>query len=379
MDGNELGFTEGGLPHALFTAVNLANDYDITIVCPNLPGNKRKQIVNYKGVKILCLGNSRWVKWSRIGGLSFLKETHRYINNENPDILIANNLLMSFLLIFMPKSNTGIGIIHHLYYTQDIKESNLVVRGIGILEKLAVNLIKLNGIGVVNPSIKSILVKKGYPADRIVIVGNGVNPDDYLFSENKVPHSLIYIGRLAELKEVSSLVDVVSIVKKKIPDITLHIVGDGPKSDEVKARIEKLKVSNNVIMHGYLTEKEKINLLMKSTIYVSNSQVEGFGIPLVEAMSTGTVPVVSDIYAHRFVFHHKHVGYLVHNNEEMATKVIDLLINETKRLHLANNGRKLVEKKWTWTGVSQKYKELISKSVNSSKNGTGQDPHRQRH
>jgi glycosyltransferase involved in cell wall biosynthesis len=367
MRGEELSFTEGGLVHALSASVDLTHDYDITIICPNLPGNHGKRVINYKGVEIVCLGNSRWVKWSRFGDLSFFRETYKYIRKEKPDILIANNYLMSLLVTFIPQKAIKVGIIHHLYHTQSVDGSSTkTVRSIGILEKLAIHLIKLNKVGVVNPRVKSILAKEGYPEDKIVIVGNGVNVDDYLFSESKVPHSLIYIGRIAELKEVSSLVEVVSIIRKEIPDITLHIIGDGPKYNEVKERTEELKVSSNIIMHGCLTEKEKTNLLMDSTIYVSNSQMEGFGIPLVEAMATGAVPVVSDIYAHRFVFQDEDVGYLVHNKEEMAARIIDLLTNEPKRLQLARNGRELVERKWTWTGVSEKYRELLQTPINAN-------------
>jgi hypothetical protein len=36
-----LGFTEGGLVHALFALANLASEYNIKIICPNLPGNKQ--------------------------------------------------------------------------------------------------------------------------------------------------------------------------------------------------------------------------------------------------------------------------------------------------------------------------------------------------
>jgi glycosyltransferase involved in cell wall biosynthesis len=367
VEGDELSFTEGGLAHALSTSVNLTCDYDITIICPNLPGNQGKQTINYKGVKIVCLGNSRWVKWSRLGDLSFFRETYKYIGREKPDILIANNFLASLLITLIPRRSIKIGIIHHLYHTQNVNgPSKYTVRSIGILEKLAVHLIKLNKIGVVNPEVKEVLIREGYPGERIAIVGNGVDVDCYSFCENKVPHSLIYIGRLAELKGVSSLVEVISIVKKEFPNIILHIVGDGPKYNEVKERAEELKVSGNIIIHGYLTEKEKIKLLMDSAIYVSNSQMEGFGIPLVEAMATGTVPVVSDIYAHRFVSQDEDVGYFVHSNEEMAARIIDLLNNESRRLQLARNGRKLVERKWTWTGVSEKYRELLQNPMNAN-------------
>jgi len=116
-------------------------------------------------------------------------------------------------------------------------------------------------------------------------------------------------------------------------------------------------------MHGYLPEREKVELLSSCAVYVSNSIFEGFGIPLVEAMATGTVPVVTDIEAHRFVFQNDNVGYLVKNTEEMATKITDLLSNERERLRLANNGRRLVEQKWTWARVAQRYRCLLNDNL----------------
>jgi len=360
--GDELSFTEGGLVHALFASANLTDDYDLTIICPNHPQNGQKHVINYRGVKIVCLGGSKWWRWAQLGNLSFLKKSYKYVREEKPDILIANSFLASSLLPLILTKAIKIGIIHDLHDSCHMPNRNgakPVVRAMEMWEKLAIRLIKLNKIGVINPSVKNTLIKGGHPEDKIVVVGNGVDIDVYPFCANKVPYSLIYIGRLAEFKEVRSLVDVAFIIKKKIPNITLHIIGDGPKYKEVQKRIKELKMSSNVIMHGYLTEREKIKLLMNSAIYVSNSKLEGFGIPLVEAMATGTVPVVSDIYAHRFVFQDEKVGYLVRNNEEMAARIVELLANDPKRLQLAQNGRKLVERKWTWARVSEKYRELL--------------------
>jgi glycosyltransferase involved in cell wall biosynthesis len=121
---------------------------------------------------------------------------------------------------------------------------------------------------------------------------NGVNIEDYPFSVTKTPFSLIYIGRLTELKGVTSLVECIPMVRNRFPEVKLHIVGDGPRHEEVRRTIEALQLSQNVFMHGYVSEREKIELLSSCAVYVSNSVFEGFGIPLVEAMATGTVPVV---------------------------------------------------------------------------------------
>jgi glycosyltransferase involved in cell wall biosynthesis len=294
------------------------------------------------------------------GGVSFCKEANRYIKEAAPDILIGNGMLASFLLRFAPKGSLKIGIIHHLYHASNVDgSSKYAMRVIGVLEKAALRLTKLDRIAVISPMVQDVLTEEGFCQDRIAVVGNGVNVEDYPFSVSKIPHSLIYIGRLTELKRVSSLIESISMVRNKFPEVKLHIVGDGPKHEEVRRKIEELDLFQNVLMHGYLPEREKIELLSSSAVYVSNSIFEGFGIPLVEAMATGTVPVVSDIEGHRFVFQDDNVGYLVKSTEEMAAKITDLLGNETERLRLATNGRRLVEQKWTWANVARRYREFI--------------------
>ena len=357
---NELGFTEGSLVHALFSLANLASNYDIRILCPNLPGSKQRYSINHKGIEIICLGSSRWILEARVGTLSFFRDTFRYIKREKPDIVMGNSVLGTFLVNFFPRVPLKLGIIHSLYYTSHLNgQSKNTIRVIGALEKASLHLTNLDKIVVVNPVIQRMLVREGFSQDKIAFVGNGVNVEDYVFCEDKVPCSLIYIGRLTELKMVSSLVEVVSAVKEKIPGVILHIVGDGPKHKELSREIASLDLSQNVFMHGYSSEREKIQLLSSSALYVSNSVFEGFGIPVVEAMATGTVPVISDIESHRFIFQGADVGCLVRNKEEMAMRISDLLTNETARLRLARNGRRLVEQKWTWAKVSERYRKLV--------------------
>ena len=363
----EIGFTEGGLPHILSASGELKNEYEIEVICPNLPGNGGEVSINHRGVTIVCLGTSSWVKgYSRMPRPSFYRSAYSYIRKSNPHIVIANNFLASLLLRPLPRNIARIGVIHHLYCAHESRRESgsfhSTVRNIAQFERIAMRFLCLNGIGAISPQVKQALVEEGYPAERIVVVGNGVDPDDYPFSLRKAPSTLIYVGRLAELKGVRSLIDITSRVRREVDDVRLHIVGGGPKEKEIKERARTLGLADTVTLHGYLTEREKIDLLLHSSIYVSNSQFEGFGIPLVEAMATGTVPVVSDIESHRWVFQGERVGYLAKNEEEMADRITHLLKNEVERRTLARNGRKLVQRAWTLRRVSERYRELLSNS-----------------
>jgi hypothetical protein len=44
----------------------------------------------------------------------------------------------------------------------------------------------------------------------------------------------------------------------------------------------------------------------------------------------------------------------------MTARISDLLGNEEERSRLAANGRRLVEQKWTWAKVAQKYRCLLN-------------------
>jgi len=76
-------------------------------------------------------------------------------------------------------------------------------------------------------------------------------------------------------------------------------------------------------------------------------------------MATGAVPIVSNIYSHKFIFQGEEVGYLVDDEEEMSERIVALLGDEAERSRLARNGRGLAERRWTWTRVGERYKELL--------------------
>ena len=82
------------------------------------------------------------------------------------------------------------------------------------------------------------------------------------------------------------------MLSKQIPNIVLTIIGDGPEKDKLKLLSYELKVNNRINFIGYQKKIAVADILRDHDALVLSSQVETFGVVLVEAMSVG-LPVIA--------------------------------------------------------------------------------------
>jgi glycosyltransferase involved in cell wall biosynthesis len=84
----------------------------------------------------------------------------------------------------------------------------------------------------------------------------------------------------------------VPLVRLKLPEYELHVVG--PASESGLVVIEQILASidrDGVVIHGEVTREEKRSLLQSDSVYLQMSVFEGFGLAALEALGCG-VPVV---------------------------------------------------------------------------------------
>ena len=106
---------------------------------------------------------------------------------------------------------------------------------------------------------------------------------------SKRSRSIVYMGSFMPYKNVETLVKAVSL----LPDFTLHLTSR--ISDQDRQGLSALAPGATTHFHNGTSDEDYFDLLTHATALVSASKDEGFGIPLVEAMSLGTPIVVSDI------------------------------------------------------------------------------------
>lgn len=107
--------------------------------------------------------------------------------------------------------------------------------------------------------------------------------------------NLLFIGRLAANKRQEDLVKLLYFVRRARPDAHLYLVGEHWQSGYaawVTDLAEELGVSDGVTLTGKVSQMDMVTYLKSADLYVSMSEHEGFGVPLIESMYLG-LPVMA--------------------------------------------------------------------------------------
>ena len=152
------------------------------------------------------------------------------------------------------------------------------------------------------------------------------------------------------------------ILKKEF-NIELLVIGKQKEGGHTSRLIKKLNLERNVEFKTNLTQDDIAKEYAKSSIAVVSSLYEGFGYPVIEAMScsipliavkTSSIPELVGDFAH-----------LINPRDSvlLAKKIKEVFENYDKNLILAENGRNHIEKQFNWEKISKQYQDVIYENL----------------
>ena len=148
--------------------------------------------------------------------------------------------------------------------------------------------------------------------------------------KNKYGDFCLIVGRVDKDKDQELLIDAFYIMKHKYRmDKNLLIVGDGPNLSNLKNKVNKLNLNNNVHFIG--TRNDVENFYKAAKIYTHAAPLEGFGMVYIEAMKFGLPVITTDaIPGAREIFENGKYGIITPNGNpnKMADGIIKLYNNE---------------------------------------------------
>jgi len=231
-----------------------------------------------------------------------------------------------------------------------------------LIEAMALAVVKLFDLVVVRGSkAKEFLAAHGMTRSVAVITGSVQNG---LSSSSDVRNiHLIFVGRLAPIKQAGQFIAIVDAAKRTIPDIRAVIVGDGPLMVDLQSHANQLGLGENIEFLGQRSQLEM--LLARSRVFVLTSQSEGLSIAMAEAMRAGVVPVVANVGDLGDLVADGVNGYLIEPNNinEYTQKIVTLLQDDSLWREFSCKAAEAARNHCDIDIVSEKWRQCLQDTI----------------
>lgn len=173
---------------------------------------------------------------------------------------------------------------------------------------------------------------------------------------NPKRYTLITTSRLVHKNGVDVLIDAMKFVKRPAE---LWILGDGPQKTALELQSQGLSIK----FLGHISPEAIPDYLIQADLFVRPARSEGLGSSFLEAMAAGLPIIGTPVGGIPDFLRDKETGLFtkVDDPKDLAFK-IDLLLEDSRlRKKIAQNGRKLIEEKYSWELVAGKINSILQK------------------
>ena len=139
---------------------------------------------------------------------------------------------------------------------------------------------------------------------------------------------ILFVGRLAEEKNIEFLINSQKELLKKHNNIKLLIVGDGPDKEKYEKLSKKLNISDSVIFTGKASWEEMPYYYQLADVFATASKTETQGLTVIEAMASNVVPICMRDEAFLSMITEELNGLLFETNEEYEKQILRLYENK---------------------------------------------------
>lgn len=196
-------------------------------------------------------------------------------------------------------------------------------------------------------------------------------PDDEIFrvlpddrkrtSEN---FNLYYHGSLEELFGVDTLIKAMPTIVQHVPNVKLHIYGQGRILTDCQEIVKKNNIENSIIFHDPVPFYALPRVLAQADLGIVPTKGlvfsdEILAMKSLEYLSLGIPIVVSKTKGHSYYYDPSMVRFFEPDDkDDLAAAVIDLYNNKAKFEYLAANSRRFIEKHG-WKQTKKLYTQIV--------------------
>jgi len=368
----------GGIsPHVFFLSKSLAkNGVKVYVVTCDFPGAQAREVID--GVEVYRVDSYKnpapdFATWVYLMNLNMQREAAAIVNKlgNKIDIFHAHDWLVA---------TAGIGLKHvfrkPLFVTMHSTE-------IGRRDGLHTDTEKMiheteawltyeawKVICCSDYMVSHVKWAFGLPADKLVMIRNGVNIKVYdeieknlesfrakfALPEEKI---VLYVGRIVYEKGIHVLINAVPKVLEKV-NAKFIIVGSGYMKEQLLNIVRSMGLEHKVLFMGFVDDETLLRLQKCTDISIVPSLFEPFGIVALEAMAAKSPVVVSDTGGLSEIVDHNATGFKAYPNnpDSLAWGITKILLDENYKKYIRENAYRKVQEKYGWEKIAQQTKQI---------------------
>jgi 1,2-diacylglycerol 3-alpha-glucosyltransferase len=160
-----------------------------------------------------------------------------------------------------------------------------------------------------------------------------------MYGFKKTDFIIIFVGRLAQEKNIEFLLNAQIKLTKEHDNIKLVIVGDGPDAPKYHDFIKENHMDNNIIMTGKVPYDEMPSYYHLADVFTTASLSETQGLTVIEAMAASLAPVCIDDECFRNVITDDLDGKIFKDEDEYIKDILELYNDHEKLDNLSYHAR----------------------------------------
>lgn len=238
-------------------------------------------------------------------------------------------------------------------------------------QRLAFRLIvnKADFVLVTSDPDKHRFVTKQKKRPHVIVVQGGVDlkPVTKFLEQAKMiipakrKYDACFLGRLHYQKGCLELIDIWKNVCQQKPDAKLIIIGNGPLENDLRRKIMKYNLQNNIELKGFIDGERKYAIFRQSKTIVHPATYDSGGMSAAEAMAWGLPGVSFNLESLKKYYPKGMVKTPTGNNKKFADNIIKLLNNQKLYIKISHDAKMLIKEVWDWNIRSQYiYKKSFS-------------------
>lgn len=327
--------------------------HEVTLFTSEFPNCKGEEVLD--GVRVVRAGGKYSVYWKA-------KTYYRKrFSKEGYDVVIDEINTRPFLTPkFVKNGEKIVALIHQLAREFWFYETSFPISYIGyyFLEKRWLrNYVDLPTV-TVSESTRQDLMDLGLK--EVFVVPEGLNFKPLSKVPEKEGYPVVaYVGRLKGAKRPDHAVKAFKIVREKIPEAGLWIIGDG----YFRKDLERMATDGGKFFSN-LSNEERRELMKRAWVLVNPSVREGFGLNVIEANALGVPCFAYDVSGLRDSIRNGETGLLVKSGDAqaLAEGLFKVLDDEGLRGKLSKNALEY-SRSFSWNKTAGEFMKIVKEIV----------------